>query len=171
MCFNKTEDLNLSVFSMIIGINKSKTLTKHDHANVNLNLMGENIIPIKSGITKNIDVSVKNNICEKVKCEILLHVVAKRVNIMDDSVITSDEIIDADAKSNDEETKIIPTNFNEKKATYKKQNFFILIAFLLITIALLVVISIYYYLIKYRAKQKHLLPFHVTNNELKEIMY
>ena len=26
---NKTEDLNLSVFSMIIGINQSKTLTKH----------------------------------------------------------------------------------------------------------------------------------------------
>ena len=50
---------------MIIGINESKTLTKHDHANVNLNLMVENIIPIKSGITKNIDVSVKNNICEK----------------------------------------------------------------------------------------------------------
>ena len=90
---------------------------------------------------------------------------------MNDSVITSDEIIDADAKSNDEETKTIPTNFNEKKATSKKQNFIILIAFLLITIALLVVISIYYYLIKYRAKQKHLLPFHVTNNKLKEIMY
>ena len=26
---NKTEDLNLSVFSMIAGINESKTLTKH----------------------------------------------------------------------------------------------------------------------------------------------
>ena len=26
---NKTEDLNLNVFSMITGINKSKTLTKH----------------------------------------------------------------------------------------------------------------------------------------------
>ena len=26
---NKTEDLNLSVFKMITGINKSKTLTKH----------------------------------------------------------------------------------------------------------------------------------------------
>ena len=26
---NKTEDLNLSVFNMITGINKSKTLTKH----------------------------------------------------------------------------------------------------------------------------------------------
>ena len=32
-------------------------------------------------------------------------------------------------------------------------------------------ISICCYLIKYQAKQKQLLPFHVTNNVLKEIMY
>ena len=32
-------------------------------------------------------------------------------------------------------------------------------------------VSIYCYLIKYRAKQKYLLPFYVTNNELKEAMY
>ena len=76
--------------------------------------------------------------------------------IMDDSVTTCDEII--------EET--VPTNFNEKKATYKTQNFYILLAFLLITIALLIAVSIYCYLIKYQAKQKLLLPFHNTNNEL-----
>ena len=29
MYFNKTEDLNLSMFNMIIEINESKTLTKH----------------------------------------------------------------------------------------------------------------------------------------------
>ena len=51
------------------------------------------------------------------------------------------------------------------------QNFNILLAFLLITIALLIAVSIYCYLIKYQAKQKHLLSFNVTNNELKEIMY
>ena len=51
------------------------------------------------------------------------------------------------------------------------QNFYILLAFLLFTIALLIAVSIYYYLIKYQAKQKHLLPFHFTNNELKEIIY
>ena len=28
-----------------------------------------------------------------------------------------------------------------------------------------------FYLIKYKAKQKHLLPFNVTNNGLKEILY
>ena len=65
-------------------------------------------------------------------------------SIVDDSAILCDEIIE----SYDEET-----NFDEKEA------------FLLITIALLIAVSIYCYLIKYRAKQKHLLPFQVTNNE------
>ena len=39
--------------------------------------------------------------------------------------------------------------FNEKKATCKIQNFYILLTFLLITIALLIAVSIYYCLIKY----------------------
>ena len=86
---------------------------------------------------------------------------------MDDSVIMCDEAIE----SCDEETKTIPTNFNEKKATCKLQNFYMLLAFLLTTITLLITVSIYCYLIKYRAKQKHLLPFHLTNNKLKEIIY
>ena len=67
----------------------------------------------------------------------------------------------------DKETKIFPTNVNENKT----QNFYISFAFLLITIALLIAVSIYCYLIKYRAKKKHLLPFYVRNNELKEVMY
>ena len=33
---------------------------------------------------------------------------------------------------------------------------------------LFVVVSVYYFLIKYWTKQKHLLPFHDTNNELKQ---
>ena len=37
------------------------------------------------------------------------------------------------------------------------------------TVALLVAVSIYCYLIKYQAKQKHLPPFHVTNCKLKEL--
>ena len=64
---------------------------------------------------------------------------------MDDSKITCDEIIE----SYDEETQIIPTNFNEKKATCKMQNFYILLAFLLITIELLIAVSNHCYLIKY----------------------
>ena len=51
------------------------------------------------------------------------------------------------------------------------QNLYILLPSLLITIALLIAVSIYCYLIKYQAKQKHLLPFHFTNNKLKEMIY
>ena len=70
-------------------------------------------------------------------------------------------------ESCNEETKIILTNFNEKKAACKTQNIYILLAFLLITIALLIAVSMYYYMIKYRAMQKHLLPFYFTNNKLR----
>ena len=88
--------------------------------------------------------------------------------IMDDSTIICDEVIDVDvdaeAKLDDEatwndQTDKIPTNFHEKKITCKSQNCYILLAFLLITIALFITVSIYCYLIKYQAKQKHLLPF------------
>ena len=77
-------------------------------------------------------------------------------------MITCDEIIGAEAKRKNEEAKTVPTNFNEKKVACKTQNSYILLAFLLISIALLIAVSIYCYLIKYRANQKHLLPFHDT---------
>ena len=94
---------------------------------------------------------------------------------MDDLAIMYDEVIepcdeDVETKLNNE-TKVVPTNFNERKATCKTQNFETLLAFLLITIALLIDVSIYCHLIKCRAKQKHLLPFHFANKELKEISY
>ena len=60
---------------------------------------------------------------------------------MDDSAIMCDKII----------AETVPTNF------------------LLITIALWIAVSIYCYLIKYQAKQKHLLPFHDT--KLKTCLY
>ena len=41
---NKTEVLDLSAFNMITGINESKILTKVYHANVNVNLMEQNVI-------------------------------------------------------------------------------------------------------------------------------
>ena len=86
--------------------------------------------------------------------------------IMDNSAITCDKV----RESYDKETKTIPANVNKKKAIYKTQNFYILFAFLLITIELLIAVSIYCYLIKNRALQKHFLPFHKTNNKLKELM-
>ena len=109
--------------------------------------MEENIIQIKSGIMINAGARVAK--------------FSDDDSIDDDSVIMCDEII--------KQTKTIPTNFNEKNITCKIQNF--LLVFLLITIAVLIAVSIYCYLIKYRAKKKHLLPFHVTNNELKEVIY
>ena len=71
----------------------------------------------------------------------------------------------------DTETKTVPTNFNEKNVICKTKNFNILLAFLLITFPLLRVVSTYCHLMKYKAKQKHLLPFYVTNNRLKEVLY
>ena len=60
-------------------------------------------------------------------------------------------------------------NFNEKKATCKTQNLYILNGFFKIAITLLIGVSIYCYLIKYWAKQKHLLTFNFTNNKLNEL--
>ena len=78
-----------------------------------------------------------------------------------------DEVIE----SYNEETETIPTNFNEKKATCKMQNFYILLAFLLIVIALLIVVSIYFYLIKYRAKQKTFITISEHKYELRKALY
>ena len=88
----------------------------------------ENAIQIKSGI---------NNSCKNGKY---------LASIIDDSVTTCDKVM--------EETKTIPKNFNEKKATCKTKNFYI--SFLSITFTLLTAIAIYCYLIKYQAKQNHL---------------
>ena len=63
---NKREDLNLSVFNMNRGINESKILTSH--ANVDVDLMNENIIQINGGIMINVHVSVKNFMYVKEMC-------------------------------------------------------------------------------------------------------
>ena len=47
----------------------------------------------------------------------------------------------------------------KKKATFKTQNVYILLAFLLITIASLKAATIYCYMKNYKLRQKHLLPF------------
>ena len=56
----------------------------------------------------------------------------------------------------------------KKNAICKSKFFYILLAFLLITVALWVAVSIYCYLLKYGAKQKHVLRVHDTNNELNQ---
>ena len=81
---------------------------------------------------------------------------------MNDSGIICDEVIESYKEE---------ANFNEKKHSVKHKIFYILLASLLISIALLIAVSVYCYLIKYQAKQKHLLPFHFTNNKLKKIIH
>ena len=165
---NKTEDLNLSKFSMITGTNESKTLTKHISCGYKCRFNGRKLNSDgwwnnnKSWCEcKKRHVCEKNCVwnpstcsCENGKC---------LASIMDNSVITCDDIIE----SYDNETKTIPTNFNEEETTCRTQRFYILLAFFIITIALLIAVSIYCYLIKYRANQKHLLSFQFTNNKLK----
>ena len=76
-------------------------------------------------------------------------------SISDDLVITGDEIR--------EETKTAPINFNEKNATSKTKNFYILLAFLLITIALLIAVSIYCYNVNQNKNiHYHIMP-QITN--------
>ena len=141
---------------MITGIHESKTLTKHisckckckfDETKCNLNQWWNN--------NKCWCECSKHHICKKDYVSNLSACICENgkylASNMNDSVITCDEIIDVEA-----------TNFNKKNITCKTQNVYILLAFLLITIPLLIAVSIYCYLIKYRAKQKHLLPFHDT---------
>ena len=181
---NKTEDLNLSVFSMITEINELKTLTKHISCESKCKFDGRKCSSDQWWITINVDLNVKckkHHVCEKdyvwnpatCNCEngkYLASIMDNSVTICDEVAESNDEDADAEAKSSNkaksyEEIKTIPTNFNEKKANCKTQSVYILLTFLLIIIALLIVVSISCYLIKYWAKQ--LLPFHYRNNELR----
>ena len=56
---NKTEDLNLSMFNKITGINESKPLTKYISCECKYKFGGKNVIQINGGITINVDVLVK----------------------------------------------------------------------------------------------------------------
>ena len=57
---NKTEDLNLSVFTMIPGKNESERLINNISCDVNVNLKEQNISQINGWIAISVDVSVKN---------------------------------------------------------------------------------------------------------------
>ena len=117
-------------------INELKTLTKHVYAHVNINLMVENVIPIKSGIMINVGkkcMSVKNILYMKTfSCKSGKYLASFTGN----SVIMCDEIMDA------EERKSIP-----KYKISETKSFYNLLTFLLITIALLTVFTIYFCLI------------------------
>ena len=81
--------------------------------------MIENVIQIKSGKMINVVASAeKHHICEKYYIWNPATCSCKNgkylASIIDDSVIMSDEIIDAEAKSYNEKTKTVATNFNKK---------------------------------------------------------
>ena len=66
---------------MIAGINESKNKQTIYYANVNVNLMEQNVIQISGGITINIYVSVKNIYVKKNMFGILVYVFVKMENI------------------------------------------------------------------------------------------
>ena len=70
----KTEDLNLSLFNMITGINESKTLTKHISCKCKCKSDGRNC---------NSNQKWGNDKCQiyHIIFEILLHAVAKMINV------------------------------------------------------------------------------------------
>ena len=117
--------------------------------NVNVDLMEQYVIHINGRVTINIDVSVKyiihikNYVWNPATCNCENEKYLAR--IMDDSVITCDEV----TESYNGKIKTIPTRIWWKNITCKAQIFYILLAFLFITIALLIAVSIYCYLTKY----------------------
>ena len=114
---NKTEDLNLSVFSMITGINEAETLTKYisykcrcefDGKKCNSNQKWNNDkcwCECKNRKKKKHCACKRDYIWNPATCS--CQNVKNLASIIDDSVITCDKIMG--------ETKIVPTNFSEKK--------------------------------------------------------
>ena len=121
---SKTEDLNLSVFNMISEINELKTLTKHvswerkckfDGRKYNLNQKWNNDkcwCECKQHHTCEKDYTWSPTICS---CENDKYL----ANIMDDWVITCDEIIDAEAKLYNKETKLFQQMLMKKRYSAK----------------------------------------------------
>ena len=130
--YDKIEDLNLSVFNMITWIDEWKILKKQISCECECRFEGRKC---NSDQWWNNDKCwcecKKRNVCEKdsvwnratCNCENGKYL----ASIMDNSAIICDKITEAEAKSydeaksNDEETKASPKNFNEKNITYKKK--------------------------------------------------
>ena len=143
MCSKKTEDLNLSVFNMITGINVSKIFTKHVSCKRECKFDGRKSNSNQKWNNDKRRCECKNlkeyNSCKKgciwnpATCSCKNG--KSLASMIDDSVITCHEIIGT--------TKTVTTNFNGKKVIHKTKQFYVLLAFSLITIALLIAISIF----------------------------
>ena len=144
MCSKYNRRFKSNSVQIITGISESKTLTKHISCECKCTFKGTKC---DSDQWWNNDKCwcecIKRHICEKyyvcntATCN---YENGKYLaSVLDDSAVSSDEI----KESYKEETKAIPSNFYEKKAIHKLQNFFILLTFLLITITLLIAVSIW----------------------------
>ena len=78
---NKRERLNLNVFDIIIEINKWEILAEHYKASVNLSLMVVNVTRITINVSMNAKIQKNIKCAKKIISGILLHVVAKMINI------------------------------------------------------------------------------------------
>ena len=155
---------------MITGINESKILTKHLSCKCECKFDGR-----KCGLNQKWNKNKcwyecknpeehnsceKDYICSSVMCSCEN---GKFVgSIIDNLVIMCDEMI--------KKTKSTATKSTSAKAAPRKNNsinFYILLVFYILLIA----VSIYCYLLNYRTKEKHLLIYHLINNELKTHLY
>ena len=79
---NKTEDLNLSMFNMITGMNELKTLTMQISCECKCKFYGRKCNSDQRWNKKNVDVSVRNTMyAKKIMFGILLHEIVKMGNI------------------------------------------------------------------------------------------
>ena len=101
------------------------------HANVNVNLMIEDVIQIRSGITMCLDASAKNieNYCIWNTATCSCKYGKYLGSIIDDSVITCDEIIDTETKPYDGQTKTVIKKNNEKEQPVKHKIFTFCLSF------------------------------------------
>ena len=121
-------------------LNESKTTTKYILCNCKCKFDGEKC---------SLNQKWSNDKC---RCECKNPARHHLKSIVDDLVITCDEIIDV--------SNIVSINLNYEKATCKMDNYYILLyftLFLLVTILLLIATICYYY-IKNRSKQINILP-------------
>ena len=146
-----------------------------------------NVTQIKSGITINLNVTVKPlksiMLAKKIIFGILLHVLVKNGkylgSIIDDSVIMCGETIKGTrtiptkiTSSETTSTKSVPTKSTSTEITSTQivptkvisTNWYALLNNLLTNIALLIGVGIYYYQLKHRSKQKNLSSYQDSNN-------
>ena len=153
---DKTEDLNLNVFNMITGINKSKTLTKHilfkceckfDNRKCNSNQKWNNKLcqcKYKNYQMCKEDCSWNPSACI---CEYDKYL----GSIIDDSVMRCNEIINTADSVSTNVTSTVSANFHIKKVKCK-MDCYILHTVLLVIILLFLITIICYYYAKHRSK-------------------